>query len=35
MLVMKGAVHVSSVIWVRERLLGGRIGEVVLKKGIV
>ena len=35
MLVMKGAVQVSSVVWVRERQLGGRMGKVVLTKGLV
>ena len=32
---MKGAVRVSSVVWVKERQLGGRMGEVLVMKGTV
>ena len=35
MLGMKGVVWVSSMVWVGERGLGGRTGEVVLMKGVV
>ena len=32
MMMMKGVVRVSSMVWVGERQLGGRTGEVVLMK---
>ena len=34
-LVMKGAIWVSSTVWVGERQRNGRMGEVVLVKGAV
>ena len=34
MLVMKGAVQVSSTVWIWEKQLGGRISEVVPIKAV-
>ena len=33
-LVMKGAVRVSSSVWVGEKQLGGRTGDVVMRKAV-